>query len=93
MNDEKLKQFVKTSLRISTDAFDENEIDHLIEAAKEDITASCDQQFDITNMNECKMVALYVKANFGDGDSNAWELYQSRLKTIAIRKGKADEQV
>lgn len=91
MTEQQLKESVKTSLRISTDAFDENEINHLIEAAKQDISASCDLEFDITNLNECRLVALYVRANFGAGDVASWELYQSRLKTMGIRKAQAKE--
>lgn len=86
MDEKQLIQMCKTSLRIVTDAYDDTEIIPLINAAEEDISASCDKPFDITNPVECRLVCLYVRANFGSGDGQSWQLYQQVLKTVGIRK-------
>lgn len=91
MNDTELKQYVKTNLRITTDAYDSGEIDHLIEAAKEDIAEATGIDFNVNNQNECKLVVLYVRAMFGNGDEKSWNLYQERLKVAGFRKKKNDE--
>ena len=91
MNDTELKQYVKTNLRITTDAYDGGEIDHLIEAAKEDIAEATGIDFNINNQNECKLVVLYVRGMFGNGDEESWNLYQERLKVAGFRKKKSDE--
>ena len=94
MNDSELLSFVKTNLRITTTAYDDAEINHLISAAKADISAACDKPFDADSMVETQMVVLYVRGLFGAGDDRAWKLYQDRLRTIAVRKtggGAGDE--
>ena len=91
MNDTELKQYVKTNLRITTDAYDGDEINHLIEAAKEDIAEATGIDFNVNNHNECKLVVLYVRGMFGNGDEKSWNLYQERLKVAGFRKKKSDE--
>ena len=86
MNDSELLSFVKTNLRITTTAYDDAEIKHLISAAMADITAACDKAFDINSTVECQMVVLYVRGLFGAGDDRAWALYQDRLRAVAVRK-------
>ena len=81
---------VKLNMFISTDAFDE-ELNNLIDAAENDISASCDSEFDITNKAECDLVVLYVKGLFGAGDDRSWNLYKERLAVIATRKVGTDE--
>ena len=86
MDDKELLQLCKTSLRIVTDAYDDTEIIPLISAAEDDISASCNKPFDIKSPVECRLVVLYVRANFGSGDGQSWQLYQQILKTVGIRK-------
>lgn len=84
--DEELKTLCKQSIRITTTAYD-NMIADLITAAKEDISLSCDAEFDSENMNECNAVVLYVKGQFPyQPDEKSWALYQDRLSVIGTRK-------
>ena len=86
MTDEQLKTLCKTSIRITTTAYD-GMIESLIGAAKEDISASCDVDFDAENKNECQAVVLYVKGQFPyQPDEKSWDLYQQRLSVIGTRK-------
>ena len=86
MTDEELKTLCKTSIRITTTAYDPM-IESLIGAAKEDISASCDVDFDSENKNECQAVVLYVKGQFPyQPDQKSWDLYQQRLNVIGTRK-------
>jgi len=86
MTDEQLKTLCKTSLRITTTAYDDM-ITNLIGSAKEDISASCDVDFDAENHNECQAVVLYVKGMFPyEPDDKSWDLYQKRLNVIGTRK-------
>ena len=86
MSDEDLKTLCKTSLRLTSTAYDEM-IASLIEAAKEDISLSCDTAFDNENKNECLAVVLYVKGQFPyQPDDKSWDLYQKRLSVIGTRK-------
>ena len=86
MTDEQLKTLCKTSIRITTTAYD-GMIESLIGAAKEDISASCDVEFDAENKNECQAVVLYVKGQFPyQPDEKSWDLYQQRLSVIGTRK-------
>ena len=86
MTDEELKTLCKTSIRITTTAYD-GMIESLIGAAKEDISASCDVEFDAENKNECHAVVLYVKGQFPyQPDEASWDLYQKRLSVIGTRK-------
>ena len=86
MTDEELKTLCKTSIRITTTAYD-GMITDLIGAAKEDISASCDVEFDNENKNECQAVVLYVKGMFPyQPDEKSWDLYQKRLNVIGTRK-------
>lgn len=80
-----LLTFCKQSLRITSEAFDD-EINVLIEAAKTDINQATDKEFDIADMAQCNAVAVYVQAYFGYGDENALERYQDMLKAIGLRK-------
>lgn len=90
MTDEELKTQCKTSIRITSTAYD-SMIANLITAAKEDISASCDVDFDNTDMNECMAVVLYVKGQFPyQPDDKSWELYQDRLSVIGTRKIEGD---
>jgi hypothetical protein len=62
-------------------------IEGLIGAAKDDISASCDVEFDSEDKNECQAVVLYVKGMFPYApDEKSWDLYQSRLNVIGTRK-------
>ena len=86
MTDEELKTLCKTSIRITSTAYD-SMITDLIGAAKEDISASCDVEFDSENKNECQAVVLYVKGLFPyQPDESSWDLYQKRLSVIGTRK-------
>ena len=86
MTDEQLKDLCKTSIRITTTAYD-GMIENLIGAAKDDISASCDAEFDSEDKNECQAVVLYVKGMFPfQPDEDSWTLYQQRLSVIGTRK-------
>ena len=86
MTDEQLKTLCKTSIRITSTAYD-SMIESLIGAAKDDISASCDVEFDPENKNECQAVVLYVKGLFPfQPDDKSWDLYQQRLGVIGTRK-------
>jgi hypothetical protein len=86
MTDEELKTLCKTSIRITSTAYD-SMIEGLIGAAKDDISASCDVEFDSEDKNECQAVVLYVKGMFPYApDEKSWDLYQSRLNVIGTRK-------
>ena len=62
-------------------------IETLIAAAKEDISLSCDVEFDNENENECNAVVLYVKGMFPyQQDEKSLDLYQKRLSVIGTRK-------
>ena len=91
MTDEELKTQCKTSIRITTTAYDDM-IANLITAAKDDISASCDVDFDNEDTNECQAVVLYVKGLFPyQPDDKSWDLYQKRLNVIGTRKMGATE--
>ena len=86
MTDEELKALCKTSIRITTTAYDDM-ITDLIGAAKDDISASCDTNFNNEDKNECQAVVLYVKGMFPyQPDEKSWDLYQKRLNVIGTRK-------
>lgn len=85
MTAEQLKTFCKTSLRITSTAFDA-EIDELIDAGQKDITQATDAAFDITDSVQCNAVALYVQAYFGYGDDKALARYKDILQSIGLRK-------
>lgn len=85
MTGENLKAFVKSNLRIVTDAFDENEIDHLITAGQEDITQSCGVEFDTSNTLMCYALVLFVRSRFGDGDDKAWMRYKECISVLGTR--------
>lgn len=83
--DDQLLSQAKLNLRIVTNAYD-SELTALIEEAKADISAACDSNFDPDNPNECRLVILYCRAMFGDGDDRALNLYNSRMAVIGTRK-------
>lgn len=86
MTDEELKTLCKASIRITTTAYDDM-ITDLIGAAKDDISASCDTDFNNEDKNECQAVVLYVKGMFPyQPDEKSWDLYQKRLNVIGTRK-------
>lgn len=87
-----LLTFCKQSLRITSNAFDD-EINVLIDAAKTDINQATDKAFDISDMVQCNAVAVYVQAYFGYGDEKALERYQSMLQSIGLRKIKYIDEV
>lgn len=87
-----LLTFCKQSLRITSNAFDD-EIKVLIDAAKTDINQATDKAFDISDMVQCNAVAVYVQAYFGYGDEKAVERYQSMLQSIGLRKIKYIDEV
>ena len=64
MTTEELMAFVKISLRVASESFDD-EIEALIDAAKTDITQATDKAFDITDKVQCNAVAVYCQAYFG----------------------------
>ena len=87
--DQELLTLCKTSIRITSTAYDAM-LEDLISAAKEDISASCDVEFDNENENECNAVVLYVKGQFPyQPDEKSWDLYQKRLSVIGTRKAGA----
>ena len=92
MTDQELLTLCKTSLRLTTTAYD-TLIDNLITTAKEDISEACDAEFDSTNMNECNAVVLFVKGMFPyEPDELSLNLYRERLSVIGTRKiGGAEE--
>ena len=84
--DQELLALCRTSIRITTTAYDDM-IETLIAAAKEDISLSCDVEFDNENENECNAVVLYVKGMFPyQQDEKSLDLYQKRLSVIGTRK-------
>lgn len=86
MTDQELLTLCKTSLRLTTNAYD-TMISNLIATAKADISAACDAAFDATNNNECNAVVLFVKGQFPyQPDEKSWSLYQERLSVIGTRK-------
>jgi hypothetical protein len=86
MTDQELLTLCKTSIRITSTAYD-GMLDTLIGAAKDDISLSCDAEFDNEDKNECTAVVLYVKGQFPyQPDEKAWDLYQKRLSVIGTRK-------
>lgn len=91
MTEEELIKWCKTSAGISTTAYDENEIKHLIEALKTDITEACGS-FDLDNANECRLLVIGFRANFGEGDAQALATYQSVLKEVGIRQSVRDKE-
>ena len=86
MTDQELLSLCKTSIRITTTAYDDM-INSLIATAKADIGEACDSTFDSENENECNAVVLFVKGQFPyQPDEKSWELYQKRLSVIGTRK-------
>lgn len=90
MEELELFQLVKTNMRVFGDAFDQTEIEPLIEAAKQDIAESTGTEFDISNHMECLAVVSFVKAHFGtdSGEQAKNEAtYQAILTKLGIQKG------
>lgn len=85
MTDTELKAYVKANLRVTTEAYDASEIDHLIASAKEDITGYTGVEFDLDNQQQCQMVVLYVKARFGDGDDRAEAVYEKEKQKLGTK--------
>lgn len=85
MTEQELMAFVKKSLRVASDTFDD-EIQALIESGKTDITQATDKAFDITDSVECNAIAVYCQAYFGYGDDKALERYKDMLIHIGLRK-------
>lgn len=86
MTDQELLELCKTSIRLTSTAYD-GMLEQLVAAAKEDISLSCDAEFDNENDNECNAVVLYVKGQFPfQPDEKSWDLYQKRLSVIGTRK-------
>lgn len=76
----------KQSIRITSTSLD-SQIEQLISVAKDDISQSCDLEFDSEDTNECNAVVLFVKGQFpNQPDEKSWELYQKRLSVIGTRK-------
>lgn len=84
MTEETLLAFVKKSLRVASNSFDD-EINALISAAEADITQATDITFDITDSVQCNAVAIYCQAHFGYGDDDAAKRYQQILQSIGLR--------
>jgi hypothetical protein len=85
MTELELMAFVKKSLRVASDTFDD-EIQALIESGKTDITQATDKAFDITDSVQCNAVAVYCQAYFGYGDDKALARYKDMLIQIGLRK-------
>ena len=68
-----LRDFVKANLRITTNA------------CIQDFQEATGASFDIDNPVMKNLVAIYVRANFGEGNDKCWALYQDRLKTLGVR--------
>ena len=85
MTEQELMAFVKKSLRVASDTFDD-EIQALIESAKTDITQATDKAFDITDSVQCNAIAVYCQAYFGYGDDKALARYKDMLIQIGLRK-------
>ena len=86
MTDQELLTLCKTSLRLTTNAYD-TLISNLISTAKDDISEACDADFDATNKNECNAVVLFVKGMFPyEPDELSLNLYRERLSVIGTRK-------
>ncbi len=85
MTEQELMAFVKKSLRVASDTFDD-EIRALIESAEADITQATDKAFDITDSVQCNAVAVYCQAYFGYGDDKALARYKDMLIQIGLRK-------
>lgn len=85
MTDTELFTYCKTSLRLTSTAFD-TELTILIAAAKKDITQATDSPFDITDEVQCNAAAVYCQANFGYGDEKCEKRYQQMLQRIGLRK-------
>ena len=93
MTDEELMALCKTSLRLTTNAYDDM-ITNLIDAAKADISKACDSAFGLDDLNECTAVVLYVKGMFPyQPDEKSFELYQKRLSVIGTRKITGQESI
>ena len=85
MTEQELMAFVKKSLRVASDTFDD-EIQALIKSAEADITQATDKAFDITDSVQCNAVAVYCQAYFGYGDDKALARYKDMLIQIGLRK-------
>jgi hypothetical protein len=85
MTEIELMAFVKKSLRVASDTFDD-EIQALIESGKTDITQATDKAFDITDSVQCNAIAVYCQAYFGYGDDKALARYKDMLIQIGLRK-------
>lgn len=91
MTTQELMAFVKTSLRVASESFDD-EIEALIDAAEADITQATDKAFDITDKVQCNAVAVYCQAYFGYGDDKALDRYKKMLIQIGLRKINGTEE-
>ena len=85
MTEQELMAFVKKSLRVASDTFND-EIQALVESAKTDITQATDKAFDITDSVQCNAIAVYCQAYFGYGDDKALARYKDMLIQIGLRK-------
>jgi len=90
MTDQELMAFVKKSLRVASNTFDD-EIQALINAGEADITQATDKAFDITDKVQCNAVAVYCQAYFGYGDDKALARYKDMLIQIGLRKINGEE--
>jgi hypothetical protein len=91
MTDQELMAFVKKSLRVASNTFDD-EIQALINAGEADITQATDKAFDITDKVQCNAVAVYCQAYFGYGDDKALARYKDMLIQIGLRKINGTEE-
>jgi hypothetical protein len=85
MTEQELMAFIKKSLRVASDTFDD-EIQALIKSAEADITQATDKAFDITDSVQCNAIAVYCQAYFGYGDDKALARYKDMLIQIGLRK-------
>lgn len=80
-----LLTYCKTSLRLTSNAFDD-EVTRLIAAAEADINQATDSPFSADDEVQVQAVALYCQAYFGYGDEKSEKRYQQILQRIGLRK-------
>lgn len=76
----------KTSLRLTTDAFNDTELRPLVLAAIEDMAESLDAEVSLDRPEDMQTLLLYVIAFFGQGNDNAYKLYQKRLNARGLKR-------
>lgn len=87
MADDNLLNKIKTNLRVTTTAFDSDEIYPLINACIEDLKGAGVNTEKNRNLVECAIV-FYCRGHFGLAPNNEWIKVYERLKnSLASRRG------